>query len=91
MVRHQAKTHRAKSVCEPAVAVKCPRRAASSKIFRTTFPHIDACGFESYSFRCDRCESALGGVINHLDGKLLVSLLEPAIDMTAAPTGTSMF
>jgi hypothetical protein len=26
MVRHQAKTHPAKSVCEPAVAVKCPFR-----------------------------------------------------------------
>ena len=86
MVRHQAKSYRAKPTCEPAVAVKCPKCAASSTVFRIQLPHIDTCGFESYAFRCEGCGSAIGGVINPLDDKIHVSLLDPAFDM-AAPLG----
>src|SRR5215472_14499483 len=90
MVRHQARTHRTKRGYETDIVVKCPRCASPSRLSRASIPHIDTCGFESYSFRCDRCESAVGGVIDPLDGKLLVSLLEPTIDKTAVPTATSI-
>jgi hypothetical protein len=82
MVRSQADpSHRVERTCESALLVKCPKCEAS--LFRTAFPHIDTCGFESYSFRCECCGSAIGGIINPLDDELLVSLLEPTIDMTA--------
>jgi hypothetical protein len=89
MIRRQAETyHRAIRTCEPVV--KCPKCAASTKYFRTPFAHIDTCGFESYSFRCECCGSAIGGVVNPLDDKLMVSLLEPAIDMRAISSGVSI-
>ena len=86
MVRSQADPSRSvERTYEPAVAVKCPKCEASSTFFRTTFPHIDTCGFESYSFQCECCGSAIAGIINPLDDELLVSLLEPTIDMRAIP------
>jgi hypothetical protein len=84
MIRSQTFTCRTIRSLLPALAVKCPKCAASSKVFRTPFPHIDTCGFEKYAFRCDRCGIALGGVINPLDDKLYVSLLDPAIEVTAS-------
>jgi hypothetical protein len=84
MVRSQADpSHSVERTCEPAVAVKCPKCEASSKFYRTPFPHIDTCGFESYSFQCECCGSAIAGIINPLDDELLVSLIEPAIDVGA--------
>ena len=85
MVRCLASTYRAKPASETDAMVKCPKCAASSKFSRTLFPRIDTCGFESYSFRCEYCRSAIGGIINPLDDKLFVSLLDPAIDTTALP------
>lgn len=77
MVRSQADpSHRVERTCESALLVQCPQCEASSKFFRTPFPHIDTCGFESYSFRCECCGSAIAGIINPLDDELLVSLLE---------------
>ena len=77
MVRSQADpSHRVERKCESALLVKCPKCEASSKFFRTAFPHIDTCGFESYSFRCECCGSVTAGIINPLDDELLVSLLE---------------
>ena len=77
MVRGRADpSHRVERTCESALLVKCPKCEASSKFFRTAFPHIDTCGFESYSFRCECCGSAIAGIINPLDDELLVSLLE---------------
>jgi ribosomal protein S27E len=77
MARSQADpSHRAERTCESALLVKCPKCEASSIFFRTAFPHIDTCGFESYSFRCESCGSAIAGIINPLDDELLVSLLE---------------
>ena len=84
MVRSQADpSHRVERTCESALLAKCPKCEASSTFFRTPFPHIDTCGFESYSFRCECCGSAIAGIINPLDDELLVSLLEPAIHMRA--------
>ena len=50
---------------------------------RPTFPHIDSCGFESHSFRCERCASILVGIIDPSDGELVVSLLEEPNGVTA--------
>jgi hypothetical protein len=84
MVRSQADpSHRVERTCESVLLVKCPKCEASSKFFRAAFPHIDTCGFESYSFWCECCGSAIAGIINPLDDGLLVSLLEPTIEMTA--------
>jgi len=84
MVRSQVDpSHRVERTCEIALLVKCPKCEASSKFFRTAFPHIDTCGFESYSFQCECCGSAIAGIINPLDDEFLVSLLEPTIDMGA--------
>ena len=63
--------------------VKCPKCASSSKFCRALFPHIDTCGFESYSFRCECCGSAIGGIINPLDDRLFASLLDPGISWTS--------
>ena len=84
MVRSQADpSHRVERTCESALLVKCPKCEVSSKFFRTPFPRIDTCGFENYSFRCECCGGAIAGIINPLDDELLVSLLEPTIDMGA--------
>jgi hypothetical protein len=83
MVRYLANTYRVKRASETDVVVRCPKCAASSKFSRTLFPHIDTCGFESYSFRCECCGSAIGGIVNPLDDRLFVSLLDPAIHPTA--------
>jgi hypothetical protein len=74
MACSQAVTCRTIRIHDTTVIVTCPKCKTCSKVLRASIPHIDTCGFESYSFRCDRCESALGGVVNPLDGKLLVSL-----------------
>ena len=86
MVRHQAKAYGSKPTCDPAVVVKCPKCKALSQSRRTLFAHINSCGFESYSFRCECCGSAIGGVINPLDDKLIVSLVEPAMNTSSVPT-----
>jgi hypothetical protein len=83
MVRYLVNTYRVKRASETDAVVRCPKCAASSKFSRTLFPHIDTCGFESYSFRCECCGSAIGGIINPLDGRLFVSLLDPATDWTS--------
>ena len=60
-----------------AIVVSCPKCNVSLKLFRSSIPQIDSCGFESYSFRCESCKSSLAGIIDPLDGELLVSLSEP--------------
>jgi hypothetical protein len=86
MVRYLANTYRVKRASQTDGVVRCPKCAASSKFSRGLFPHIDTCGFESYSFQCESCGSAIGGIINPLDDRLFASLLDPAIDTTALPT-----
>ena len=86
MIRSQADpSHRVERTCVSALLVKCPKCEATSKFFRTAFPHIDTFGFESHSFRCECCGSAIAGIINPLDDELLVSLLEATIDTRAIP------
>ena len=52
---------------------------------KPTVPHIDSCGFESHSFRCQWCASLLAGIIDPSDGELVVSLLEEPSAVTAIP------
>jgi len=54
--------------------VACPKCDASLKFYRSDNPHIDECGFESYSFKCSACGSMLGGIIDPADDMLLVTI-----------------
>ena len=87
MARSGAVNCRTIRIHDTAITVTCPNCKTCSKVLKTSIPQIDTCGFESYSFRCDRCESALGGVVNPLDGNLLVSLLEPPMETRAISAG----
>ena len=71
MVRRIPRTHR-----NPIVAI-CPNCKSGSKLLRATIPQIDSCGFESYFFQCETCTNSLAGIIDPMNDKLLVSLLEP--------------
>ena len=63
-----------------AIAVTCPKCKRRSTFVRATLPHIDSCGFESHSFRCELCASYLAGIIDPSDGELVLSLLEEPSD-----------
>jgi len=52
--------------------VACSHCAALLPFKRSEFPHIDACGFESYAFDCVECGASLAGVIDPADEKLLL-------------------
>jgi uncharacterized protein with PIN domain len=52
----------------------CPKCNASIEFYRSERPHIDECGFESYSFKCRACGSMLGGIIDPADDKLLLTI-----------------
>jgi DNA-directed RNA polymerase subunit RPC12/RpoP len=54
--------------------VACPKCDASLKFYRSDKPHIDECGFESYSFKCSGCGSMLLGIIDPADDKLLLTI-----------------
>jgi hypothetical protein len=47
---------------------------ASLIFYRSNKPHIDECGFESYSFKCRACGSMLTGIIDPADDALLVTV-----------------
>jgi hypothetical protein len=47
-----------------AIVWACPKCKHCSKFIRATRPHIDSCGFESHSCRCERCASLLVGIID---------------------------
>ena len=38
-------------------------------------PHIDECGFESYSLKCRVCGSALVGIVDPADNKILLTVV----------------
>jgi hypothetical protein len=59
-----------------AIVATCPKCEHRSEFIRAVPPHIDSCGFESLSCRCVQCAAFLVGVIDPLDGILLVSLLK---------------
>jgi hypothetical protein len=54
--------------------IACPRCDTSLTVFRSENPYIDECGFESYSLKCGVCGSALVGIIDPTDDKLLVTV-----------------
>jgi hypothetical protein len=54
--------------------VACPKCDASLKFHRSNKPHIDECGFQSYSFKCIACGSLLVGVIDPADDTLLLTI-----------------
>jgi hypothetical protein len=54
--------------------VACPKCDAKLKFFRSDYPHIDECGFESYSLKCRACGSLLVGIIDPADDKLLLTV-----------------
>ena len=54
--------------------VACPKCDANFKFFRSHYPHIDECGFESYSLKCRACGSVLVGIIDPADDKLLLTV-----------------
>jgi ribosomal protein S27AE len=53
----------------------CPRCTASLTVFGSEPPYIDECGFESYRLKCGACGSALVGIIDPTDDKLLVTIM----------------
>jgi hypothetical protein len=54
--------------------VACPGCAASMVIYRSNNPQIDECGFESYGLTCRACGTALVGIIDPFDDKLLLTI-----------------
>jgi hypothetical protein len=54
--------------------VVCPKCDASLKFYRSDKPHIDECGFESYSLKCRACGLMLIGIIDPADDKLLLTI-----------------
>ena len=54
--------------------VACPKCDASLKFYRSDKPHIDECGFESYSLKCRACGLMLIGIIDPADEKLLLTV-----------------
>ena len=44
--------------------------------YRSHSPHIDACGFDSYSLECKDCGARLAGIFDPANEKLLLSELE---------------
>ena len=52
----------------------CPKCNASLKFYRSDKPHIDECGFESYSLNCRACGSTLVGIIDPVDDRLLLTI-----------------
>jgi C4-type Zn-finger protein len=56
-----------------AQAAACPICNASLTFFRTSVPHIDECGFESYGLECKECGTPLAGIIDPADETVLLS------------------
>ena len=53
--------------------VACLKCDAAFVFYRSEMPHIDECGFETYSFTCKACGSRLFGIIDPADDALLVT------------------
>ena len=56
-----------------AQAIACPACNAGFAFHRHSTPHIDACGFESYSFECKECGVPFAGIVDPFDDTLLLS------------------
>lgn len=55
-----------------AQATVCPACRGRLTFRGSAPPRIDACGFETYALDCPRCGATLVGVIDPLDGTLLL-------------------
>jgi hypothetical protein len=60
----------------PLREVECPKCKALFLFQRERVPHIDQQGFESYKIVCKFCGASLAGIIDPLDGALLLSVVE---------------
>jgi hypothetical protein len=58
--------------------VKCPNCRTHATFLKSSFPHVDSCGFESYSLRCECCREVLAGIIDPLTDRPIISLLDPS-------------
>ncbi len=54
-------------------AVACPSCDALLTFFRTSVPHMDECGFESYRIACKECGTQLAGIVDPADEALLLT------------------
>jgi hypothetical protein len=54
--------------------VACPECDGLLIFYRSDKPHIDQCGFESYSLKCRACGSTLVGIIDPADESLLLTI-----------------
>jgi C4-type Zn-finger protein len=66
------------TVAEPTTAsgaqvIACPACNARLAFHRSRAPHIDECGFESYSLECKECGAPLAGIIDPFDETLLLT------------------
>ncbi len=59
-----------------AQLIACPTCSARFTFYRSHAPHIDSCGFESYSLECKECGARLTGIIDPNNEKLLLSELK---------------
>jgi hypothetical protein len=64
------------SASETDAVVKCPNCRAHVTFLKSSFPHIDSCGFESYSLRCECCQGVLAGIMDPLTDRPIISLLD---------------
>jgi len=65
-------------ITAPAVQViACPACDARLAFHRSHAPHIDECGFESYSLECKECGAPLTGIIDPFDEALLLTQTAP--------------
>ncbi len=74
-MRHYRSTANLQELTAPAAAavVACPACSARLALQRNSTPHIDACGFESYSLECKECGVPFAGIIDPFDDTLLLS------------------
>ncbi len=61
------------SALSGALVIACPKCSTRFMFFRSPSPHIDECGFESYSLECKACGAALAGIIDPSDETLLLT------------------
>jgi hypothetical protein len=90
MVRNQAVTFRTIRTDGGGILVTCPKCKRCSTFVRATLPHIDSCGFENHSFRCEWCASFLAGIIDPSDGELVLSFLDEPSGVTAIPLSSPL-
>jgi hypothetical protein len=63
----------AKKIDSRSRVVDCPKCATQFLFRRPTALRFDTRGFESYRLSCENCHTFLTGIIDPLDGTLLVS------------------